>query len=539
MWTQPLDPTGNLALSAGLAAVPVIFFLVALVGFKMKGTTAAAIAAVLAVIVAFIGFGMPASAIGGAALDGVLNGLWPIGYIILMAVWLYKLAVRSGKFDVIRNSISGIAADQRIQVLLIAFCFGAFLEGAAGFGVPITICAALLLTLGFPGLKAAVLALISNAAAGAFGAIGIPVIIAARQGDVPIPELSGMMVLVGQLPTIIIPFLLVAILDGFRGIREVLPALITVVVAFSGSQAVLLLVLGQPDLADIIPSIVALAALAVLSRFWKPKRTFRMPGAPEPVSEHYTPRQLVSAWSPFLFLTVLILIWSAPFFANLFDRSKGGALSALSLLVSIPGLDGQVTAAGADAPMTAVWTWSPIGAAGTAILVSVLLTALTSSALTWKQVGEEFVASVKMLWQPILLILLIMIVAYIANFSGGSTTIGHALASVGALFPLLSPVIGWLGVFITGSVVNNNTLFAHLQSVTATEIGTNPTLLVSANVAGGGIGKIVSPQSIAVSSAAVGLAGKESAIMRAALPYSLGLLVVLSLWVFALSAMLG
>ncbi len=532
MWMQILDPTGQLWLSAVLAVIPIATFLVALLVFKLSGIAAGAIAVVLEVVIALWPFGMPLSSVGGAGLLGILTAIWPIAYIIIMAVWLYRITVASGRFEVIRGSISGISPDQRIQVLLISFCFGAFLEGAAGFGVPIAICAALLVQLGFGPVKAAMLSLVANVAAGAYGAIGIPVIVGAQIGEVPLGELSVDMVLVLQLLTFSIPFLLVAILDGFRGLRETWPVTATVAVVYAGTQAAVLLLLG-PELADIVPGLIGMVSIFLVSRVWKPRRIYREnDAAPAAASPHGFGDVLV-AWSPFYILTASVFVWSVPWFKGLF--TEGGFLAWSSVAVPIPGITGVVVPAGADDAVTSTWAFAPISATGTAILVAVLISFATMPRVTAKELLSTLVGTVRDLWRPILLIAMILVIANIANFSGGTATIGNALAAVGVVFPLLAPVIGWFGVFVTGSVVNNNTLFAHLQTVTAGQIDVDPTLLVAANTAGGTVAKIVSPQSIAIAAGAVGLGGRESEILRASIKYSLGMLAFVCIWVFALS----
>lgn len=532
MWTQSIDPTGQLWLSALVAVVPILVFLLCLVVFKLKGITAGIIAVVLEVVIAAWPFGMPAGSIAGAGLLGILTAVWPIAYIIVAAVWLYKLAVASGRFDVIRASISGISPDQRIQVLLISFSFGAFLEGAAGFGVPIAICAALLVQLGFGPVKAAMLSLVANVAAGAYGAIGIPVIIGAQVGEVGLSGLTLDMVLVLQLLTFAVPFILVMILDGWRGVRETWPVTLGVSAAYSVVQAGILIFLG-PELADIVPGLFGMVVIFVIGRVWQPQRVYREDGGDVPAVDRHDFGEVVVAWSPFYILTAVIFVWSIPWFKSLF--AADGPLSWLVFSVPIPGVTGVIVPAGSDAPVATAWAFTPVNATGTAILVAVLITFWTTPQLRTRDLWAQLAATVRDLWRPVILIALILVVANIANFSGGSASIGNALAAVGLLFPLFAPIIGWFGVFITGSVVNNNTLFAHLQSVTAQQIGVDPTLLVAANTAGGTVAKVVSPQSIAIAAGAVGLTGREGEILRASIKYSLGMLVFVCVWVFLLS----
>lgn len=532
MWTQSIDPTGQLWLSALVAVVPILVFLLCLVVFKLKGITAGIIAVVLQVVIAAWPFGMPAGSIAGAGLLGILTAIWPIAYIIVAAVWLYKLAVASGRFDVIRASISGISPDQRIQVLLISFSFGAFLEGAAGFGVPIAICAALLVQLGYGPVKAAMLSLVANVAAGAYGAIGIPVIIGAQVGEVGLSGLTLDMVLVLQLLTFAVPFILVMILDGWRGVRETWPVTLGVSAAYSVVQAGILIFLG-PELADIVPGLFGMVVIFVIGRVWQPQRIYREDGGDVPAVDKHDFGEVVVAWSPFYILTAVIFVWSIPWFKSLF--AADGPLSWLVFSVPIPGVTGVIVPAGSDAPVATAWAFTPVNATGTAILVAVLITFWTTPQLRTRDLWAQLAATVRDLWRPVILIALILVVANIANFSGGSASIGNALAAVGLLFPLFAPIIGWFGVFITGSVVNNNTLFAHLQSVTAQQIGVDPTLLVAANTAGGTVAKVVSPQSIAIAAGAVGLTGREGEILRASIKYSLGMLVFVCVWVFLLS----
>ncbi len=539
MWPQNYDPLGNANLSALLAALPVLVFLLALTVLRLKGLTAALLAVLVSALVSAWVFGMPLGSIAGAALLGIANGLFPISFIVLMAVWLYKLAIRSGKFEVIRGSIATISDDQRIQVLLIAFCFGGFLEGAAGFGVPIAICAALLVELGFRPLKAAMLCLVANGAAGAYGAIGIPVLVGAQQGGVALGDMSLMLIPLVQVCALLLPALLVMMLDGWRGVRETWPVLLVVGVVFSGTQTLVLHLLG-PELVDIIGPLAAMGSLAAFMQVWRPKRIYREAQAPPVSSQRWSLRDVLLAWSPFYILTATILVWSLPAFKAMF--ADDGVLGTTVLHLPIGLLDQRVQelpplVASARA-LPAVWTVGWLNASGTAILIAALLTVVLSPRLSLRSASEELAQSGREMWKPLATVALVMAVAYITNYSGASSTIGLALAQAGGLFPVVAPVIGWLGVFITGSVVNSNTLFAHLQAVTATQIGVSPALLVAANTAGGVMAKLVSPQSIAIAAAAVKLVGQESAIMRTTLAISLALLGYVCLCTVMLSVLL-
>ena len=533
MWTQNIDPLGSLALSAIVAALPILVFLLCMMALKLSGLTSGIIALVLQVIVSVAVFGMPVSAAGGAGLLGLLTALWPIAYIVVMAVWLYRITVRSGRFDVIRSSIAGVSDDQRVQVLLISFAFGAFLEGVAGFGVPIAICAALLVQLGFQPVRAAVISLVGNVASGAYGAIGLPVLVGAQITGLEVHELSRAMVLLLQPLTFLLPFLMVIMLGGLRSLRETWPAALVVSAAFSLVQGVILWFVG-PELADLAAGLVAMAALMALSRVWAPRRISRPEGAPEPGGSRPSGREALVAWSPFCILSIIMLIWSIPAVKALFST---GALSATTFHVPMPGLTGEVVEA-SGAVVQATWSFSALGATGTAILIAVLITFLTTPQVDARGLLEELRDTVSSLGPAIALIAVILVLANIANYSGGSTAMGQALAAVGPIFPLIAPVIGWIGVFLTGSVTNSNTLFGPLQSATAEGIGAAPAALVGSNTAAGTTAKVVSPQSIAIAAGAVGLSGREGEILRSSIGYSLGMLVFMCLWSFALASLL-
>lgn len=537
MWLQQYDPLGNELLSALVAALPIALFLMLLTIFKMKAVYAAALTLAVSFIIAITFFDMPALQAVAAMSNGVANALWPIGFIVIMAVWLYKIAVESGKFDVIRSSIASISYDHRLQLLLIGFSFNAFLEGAAGFGVPIAISAALLVTLGFKPIKAAGLCLIANAASGAFGAIGIPVITGAQVGGIETLELSQMLAWVLPLISFAIPFLLIFILNGWKGIKETFPAILVVSTVYTGAQTATMVFIG-PELANILASLLSMVALALFLKKWKPTTIYREPGAEtQAIQQSYTFKQIVVAWSPFYILTLVIGIWSLSSFKALF--LPGGMLHFTTIAIEMPGLHGKVIQAppivAESIPVSAIWNVNIVSATGTAILIAILLTSVLFPALSAKQTVAELGKSLKELSVPILTICLVMAFAHLSNFSGLSAAIGIALAKTGNIFPFVSPILGWIGVFLTGSVVNNNALFGSLQVVTGAQIGTSPALLVAANTAGGVMAKLVSPQSIAIAAAAVKQTGKESLIFKYTLKYSVGLLLIVCITTYLLS----
>jgi lactate permease len=529
-WTQNYYPVGgSLWLSAAVAAVPIVFFFIALAVLRMKGHVAALITVALAVLVAVIAYGMPTSMALAATGYGFLFGLWPISWIIVAAVFLYKLTIKTGQFEIIRSSVLTITADQRLQMVLIGFCFGAFLEGAAGFGAPVAITAALLVGLGFNPLYAAGLCLIANTAPVAFGALGIPITVAGKVTNTD-PFLVGQMA-GRQLPLLamFVPLWLVYVMDGARGVKETLPAILVAGLSFAICQFFTSNFWAY-ELPDISSALFSLVCLSLFLKVWHPASafSFQSVGAHTTVTvgpaETHSLGQIIKAWSPFIVLTVMVTIWTLPAFKDLFEAAKNGPLSALSPSWHIPGLDNQVIRdvpiVGKRTPYPAVYKFDILAATGTSILISAIISAFILG-VGVKMFFETFFETLRELMKPVFTIGLVLGFAFIANYSGMSSTLGLAFAASGALFPFFSPFLGWLGVFLTGSDTSSNALFANLQAVTAQQIGVNPILTIGANTTGGVTGKMISPQSIAVACAAVGLVGKESDLFRFTLKHSL------------------
>lgn len=527
-WTQIYTPVGgSLWLSSAVAVIPIVFFFVALAVLRLKGHVAAIITVALAVLIAVIAYGMPVSMALAATGYGFLYGLWPISWIIVAAVFLYKLTVKTGQFEIIRASVLSITADQRLQMVLVGFCFGAFLEGAAGFGAPVAITAALLVGLGFNPLYAAGLCLIANTAPVAFGALGIPITVAGKVTATD-PFLIGQMA-GRQLPLLsfFVPFWLVFIMDGIRGVKETWPAIFVAGAAFAICQYFTSNFWAY-ELPDITSALFSLVALSLFLKVWQPANLFSFQGVgaqampPTLPRGDYTLGQIVKAWSPFIVLTIMVTIWTLPDFKALFTGDGPLAWSMLSL--HIPGLDNQVIRGvpivAKASPYAAVYKFDVIAATGTAIFIAAVISAFilkVSASTFFKTFGETMVELLK----PIFTIGLVLGFAFIANYSGMSSTLGLAFAATGAAFPFFSPFLGWLGVFLTGSDTASNALFANLQNVTAQQIGVNPILTIAANTTGGVTGKMISPQSIAVACAAVGLVGKESDLFRFTVRHSL------------------
>ncbi|WP_321818559.1 MULTISPECIES: lactate permease LctP family transporter [unclassified Paraburkholderia] len=543
-WHQIYTPLGSVWLSALVAAVPILFFFVALAGLRLKGHVAAAITLVLALGVAIFEYGMPVRQALVSAGFGFAYGLWPIAWIIVTAVFLYKIVVKTGQFDIIRASVLSITDDQRLQLLLIGFSFGAFLEGAAGFGAPVAITSALLVGLGFEPLYAAGLCLIANTAPVAFGAMGIPIIVAGQVTGID-PFLIGAMA-GRQLPllSLFVPFWLVFIMDGKRGLKETWPAALVAGGSFAVTQYFTSNHIG-PELPDITSALVSLVALAAFLKVWSPRRAaqgatsnVRISGGAAamggfgggarnaaPSSRQASPysiAQTVRAWSPFILLTAIVTVWSVKPFKALFAAK--GPLAGTVLSFHVPGLDQLVVRTApivaTAKPYEAVFKIDWLAAVGTAIMLTAIVSALILK-MKPRAAISAFFETLGDLRRPVLSIGLVLAFAFVANYSGMSSTLALALAGTGAAFPFFSPFLGWLGVFLTGSDTSSNALFCSLQHTTAHQINVSDTLLVAANTSGGVSGKMISPQSIAVACAATGLVGKEASLFRFTLRHSL------------------
>ncbi|MGN8261596.1 lactate permease LctP family transporter [Pseudomonas sp. SMSB3] len=529
-WQQLYSPLGSLGLSALAAVVPIVFFFLALAVFRLKGHVAGSITLGLSILVAIFAFQMPVDMALAAAGYGFLYGLWPIAWIIVAAVFLYKLTVKSGQFEVIRSSVLSITDDQRLQVLLIGFCFGAFLEGAAGFGAPVAITAALLVGLGFNPLYAAGLCLIANTAPVAFGALGIPIIVAGQVTGIDAFHIGAMTGRQLPLLSLFVPFWLVFMMDGMRGVKETWPAALVAGLSFAVTQYFTSNFIG-PELPDITSALASLICLTLFLKVWQPKRAFAeakasvgaavvQPSGSQP--SPYSFGEIFKAWSPFLILTVLVTLWTLKPFKAAF--APGGAMYNFVFNFAIPHLDQLVikTAPIVTAPtaMPAVFKLDPISATGTAIFLSALIS-MAVLKINFKTGLTTFKETFWELRWPILSIGMVLAFAFVTNYSGMSSTMALVLAGTGAAFPFFSPFLGWLGVFLTGSDTSSNALFSSLQATTAHQIGVNDTLLVAANTSGGVTGKMISPQSIAVACAATGLVGKESDLFRFTVKHSL------------------
>jgi len=529
VWSQIYNPTGDLRLSALIAAIPLVIFFVSLAVLRLKGHVAGTITVLAALAVAVFFYHMPARMAFMAAVQGFLFGLWPIAWIIVAAVFLYKISVRTGQFEIIRASVVSITADQRLQMLMIGFSFGAFLEGAAGFGAPVAITAALLVGLGFNPLYAAGLCLIANTAPVAFGAIGIPILVAGKVSGVDAFRVGAMAGRQLPLLGILVPFWIVFVMDGLKGVRETWPAILVCGVSFSVGVFLTSNFIG-PELPDIVSALFSLVCITLFLKVWKPKNIFRFKqeGEEERHSHDYTGGQIVRAWSPFLLLTFMVIVWSLKPFKALF--AAGGALSFSNLAWKIPDLHELVVrmppVVSSSQAVPAVYTLNLVSATGTAILIACLLS-LALLRVRPAKGAAIFGETLHDLKWPVYTIGSVLAFAFVANASGLSTTLALLLAGTGKSFTFFSPILGWLGVFLTGSDTSSNALFAALQATTAHQTGLSDVLMVAANSTGGVTGKMISPQSIAVACAAVGLVGQEGRLFRFTLGHSLLFVVII------------
>ncbi|MGG3693988.1 L-lactate permease [Heyndrickxia ginsengihumi] len=539
----------HLFLSALVALIPIAFFFWALAIKRMAAMKASLITLIISLFISVIVYKMPVAFPVMSATQGAVYGIIPIGWIIVTSVFLYKLTVKTGQFEIIRNSVVSITEDRRLQALLIAFSFGAFLEGAAGFGAPVAISAALLVGLGFNPLYAAGICLLANTAPVAFGAIGSPIIAMAGPTGVSALEISKM---VGrQLPFIsaFIPLYLIIIMAGFKKALQVLPALLVSGFSFAITQYFTSNFMG-PELPDVLSALVSLVVLAIFLKFWKPKSIFRFAheeaaatlsvSEPSKAISPHTRWEIVRAWSPFIILTVFITIWGIPQIKNALTGHYTGtnALlkavnyvgSVLTFNPNVPFINNHIMN-GNGQGIAAAYKLEILGSAGTAIFIAAIITKYIVK-ISWKDWVLVLGETLKELTFPVLTIIFVVAFAYVMNASGMITTLALALAKTGSFFPFFSPILGWLGVFITGSDTSSNVLFGALQQVSAQSVGMNPILALAANSSGGVTGKMISPQSIAVACAATGLIGKESELFRFTVKHSLFLLLLICIITF-------
>lgn len=552
MWQQNYEPVGgSLGLSAVVAAVPVVV-LFYMLGVKRKPAWMAATSALAcALVVALAAYGMPFRLAILSAVYGAAFGLFPIAWVVFSAILLYRLTVDTGKFDIIKDSVAGLTPDRRLQALLIAFAFGAFIEGAAGFGAPVAVAGAMLAGLGFSPFYAAGICLLANTAPVAYGSLGIPVITLANITGMPVLPLSAMVGRLSAMMSLFIPAYLIVVMAGARRALEVLPAIVVCGVSFASVQFYVSNYVG-PELTDILSSLTGIGAMVLVIKFWRPKTILQLDGD-RPVTAHGSsvdrpsfqpggmrpPHEMVVtsparhsgtaifwAWFPYVLLVLFVLTWGEASIKAAFDRMT-------TILIPVPGLHQVITRV---PPVTAEPTTYPavyalnwLSAAGTACLLASVAAAVFLRVRP-RQFVHIYKGTFKQLQFPMLTIAAMLSLAYVMNYSGMTSTLGLAFAGTGPAFPFFSAMLGWLGVFLTGSDTSANALFGNLQVVTATALGLNPVLTASVNSAAGVMGKMISLQSIAVAVAATGMTSSdEGRLFRFTLKHSILLMMAMGL----------
>ena len=550
MWNQVYDPLGSAVWSTLAAGIPVAVLLCSLAFFHMQAHLAAGLALIVGVGIASFVFGMPTAMAGKAAGLGIISGLFPIGWIVLNIVFLHRLTTLNGSFKVLQSSISGITEDRRLQLLLVAFSFGAFFEGAAGFGTPVAVTGAILIGLGFSPLAASGLALIANTAPVAYGALGAPLIGLASVTGLDLLKLSAM---VGrQLPffSVLVPFWLIWAFAGFRGMLQIWPAILVAGVSFAIPQFLVSNFHG-PWLVDVIAALVSMGSLTLFLKVWKPKTIWTSTALrnrednsrvdPEAAAEARaatsadanTKITRVQAWLPWVILTVFVFIWGIPQF-------KAFADGLWQFKFPIPGLDKMVLkgppVVAKETAEGAVFLFNVLSMAGTGILVSAIVGGLLMGYSVPRMV-KEYWNTIKLTRYSLLTICAMFGIGYLTRYSGLDATLGLAFAHTGVLYPLFGTMLGWLGVALTGSDTASNVLFGGLQKTTATQLGLSPILMSAANSSGGVMGKMIDAQSIVVASTATKWYGHEGDILRyvffhsLALAFLVGLMITLQAYV--------
>jgi lactate permease len=519
VWQQIYDPFGSMAISTLLAAVPVVVMLAALGFFHIKAHIAAALGLAAAFCVAVFAYHMPAPMAGKAALLGGFTGLLPIGWIVLNIIFLQQLCEQNGSFKVLQASLSGITNDRRLQLLLIAFCFGAFFEGAAGFGTPVAVTAGILIGLGFSPLAASGLSLIANTAPVAFGALGSPVITLAKVHGYDLMEVTAM---IGrQLPffSLLVPFWLIWAFAGRNAMWDIWPAILVTGLSFAIPQYLLSNFIG-PELVDIIAALVSMASLILFLRVWQPKTVWtnaslkgrEAESAPRRAesTQAYTRAEYVRAWTPWLILTVFVFIWGLPPVKDYFNGLFAPKFPMDGLHNAVMRVPPVVPKA---VPEAAVYVFNLLSATGTGILLSAIAGALFMH-YSLGAIVRTFFRTLWLVRYSLLTIVLMLALGTLTRYSGTDTTLGLAFANTGALYPFFGTLMGWLGVAMTGSDTASNVLFGGMQKVAAQQLGLAPNLMGAANSSGGVMGKMIDAQSIVVASTATRWVNHEGDILR-------------------------
>lgn len=526
-WVQQYAPYGGTLGSACLAAIPLLILFYMLAVRQSKGHTAAIAGLISALLVAILAWGMPIPLAISATLNGAAFGLFPIIWIVVTAVWVYNMTVESGEFEIIKDSLARLTDDRRLQALFIAFAFSCFIEGTAGFGTPVAIAAAMLVGLGFTPLWGAGIALIANTAPVAFGAIGVPLIVASSVSG--LDQLTVSAIAGRQLPilALIVPFWVCVTMSGFKRSLEVLPAILVAGIAFAGAQFLLANFHG-PTLPDIASSILTIVALAALLKVWKPKHVFRFPGEAESnlQGSGYSAGRILRAWGPYIVLAVFVFFWGLPEFKKILN-----GLPNAVFVINWPFLHGEVLKTTPIVQQNTVYaakfTLNWLSAGGTAIFLAGLVSVPLMPNYGFGKAIACFCRTFRQLVFPIITIATILGLAFLMNYSGMSSTLGLAFTQTGWLFPFFSPLLGWLGVFLTGSDTSSCALFGGMQKDTAIAVGMSPELAVASNASGGVTAKMISPQSLSVATAATNTVGQEGSLFRFTIGHSIAMTLIL------------
>ena len=539
-WTQVYDPLGAWWLSTLVAALPVVVLLGLLAVFRVKPHWAALAGAMTAVACASLIFSMPWRLSAASLAYGAAFGVLKIAWIVVAAVFLYDVTVYTGQFEIMKSSVAHITGDRRLQALLIAFCFGALIEGAAGFGAPVAIAGAFLIGLGFRPFQAAALNLIANTAPVAWGAIGTPVHTLAAVSGLPEGDLNAMLGRILPITALIVPFWLVRAMVGWRETFEVLPAILVVGVSFAVTQFVWSNFIDS-NLVDIAGGVVSLVVTAVFLRFWKPKRVWRFAeeSAGEPSSQataerQYSTRAIARAWMPFVLLTVFVLLWGLPAIKTAMNRWTTPAFERGGW--EVPALHGAVTRAAPvvahPQPEAAKFDFNWLSATGTGCFLAALVAGFLLG-LAPAEMAKIFWRTLVRMRFAVLAIAFMLGLGFVTRYSGMDAVMGLAFTRTGVLFPFFGTFLGWLGVALTGSDTSSNALFGGLQRITAEQLGLSPVLMCAANSAGGVMGKMIDAQSIVVATAATNQVGNEGMIFRFVLWHSVALAAIVGLIVMA------
>jgi lactate permease len=524
-YIQNYDPFNNPLISTLVALLPIALLLFSISVLKLKAQMAAALGLITALVVALVFYRIPAGMALLSTLYGAAYGLLPIGWIILNILFLFQLVEQKGLFSQLQTSLVGVTPDQRLQLLLVVICLGSFFEGASGFGTPVAITSVILIGLGFPKLQSAVLSLIANSTSVVYGSIGTGMLALQGVTGLSIFDLSR----IGALQLIPLNLILAAWLvwtfSGFKRMLEVFPAILTISLSYTITQTAMAVWHG-PWLATIAAAVVSLISLLILLHFWKPREIYHpyLQKTQNPVVANTPHKKMTGPWLPWIILCGMVFLWGIPQVKLLLD--------SVSLSVAIPGLDGAVIRTpplsfGAQ-PLGAVYTFNWLSSIGSAVLLGSLLTGKLIGH-SWKSMLQAYWLTLLQAAGTLLTISLLIALGFITRYAGLDATLGLAFASSGVLYPFFGTVLGWLGVITTGSITASNVLFGNLQQISASQLGINPVTMAAANTSGGVAGKLISPQSIAITATATSQVGSEHKILRRILPHSLAMICLMGL----------